>query len=73
MKKRKIIILRIIALILFSVLGVSMLFVLTSCRSKTEPKYTYEEFPMEITYKINDEIVTKKEIFASVLSLLRSP
>ena len=63
MEKGKIIILRMIVSILFSVLGMSMLFVLTSCRSKTEPQYTYEEFPMEITYKINDEIATKKEIY----------
>ncbi len=63
MKKGKINILSIIALILFGVLVISMLFVLNSCRSEEKREITYKEFPMEITYKINDEIVTKKETY----------
>ena len=63
MQKGKINVLRIIVLILFSVLVMSMLFILNSCFPAKNPNIMYEDFPMEVTYKINDEIVTLKEIY----------
>lgn len=63
MPNKKVSILRIIAFIFISVLVISMLFSLNSCFFVKDPDIVYQEFPMEITYEINDEIVTLKEIY----------
>lgn len=63
MPNKKVNILRIIAFVFFSVLVISMLFALNSCFGVKTPDIVYQEFPMEITYEINDEIVVLKGIY----------
>ena len=63
MTNKKVKILKIIAFVFFSVLVISMSFALNSCFLVETPDVQYHEFPMEITYEINGEIVEQEGIY----------
>lgn len=56
-------ILKIVAFVFFSVLVMSALFTLNSCSLVKRPDIVYHEFPMELTYEINGEVVVLKDIY----------
>ena len=63
MKKKTIIKVTIIVFIIFVVLWLPITFAINSWFFVEDPEITFAEFPIEVTYELNGEIITVKEIY----------